>query len=160
LASGLALGAWSGADAAGIVTRGAEAITAALSAPPHRQASDQGERTSLEEVLAEVSRLDPRPEAMVGIAAWMRRYVEEQPAGADRHAGPDVQANLWRSLLSLVRVQARAAHLDGARHRAEAGARYEVSMDLLRSHEEDPRALRWLRRTSWRGGCLGIWRVG
>ncbi len=30
-------------------------------------------------------------------------------------------------------------------------------MDLLRSHEEDPRSLQWLERTSVRGGCLGLW---
>lgn len=30
-------------------------------------------------------------------------------------------------------------------------------MDLLRSHEQDPRLLDWLRRTTWRGGSLGLW---
>jgi diguanylate cyclase (GGDEF)-like protein/PAS domain S-box-containing protein len=34
---------------------------------------------------------------------------------------------------------------------------YAVAMDLLRSHEEDPRSLAWLGRTSVRGGCLGLW---
>ncbi|MEJ3744662.1 EAL domain-containing protein [Actinomycetes bacterium KLBMP 9797] len=35
---------------------------------------------------------------------------------------------------------------------------FEASMDLLRSHEEDPRDLRWLARTSARAGCLALWR--
>ncbi|WP_173158791.1 EAL domain-containing protein [Phytohabitans suffuscus] len=34
---------------------------------------------------------------------------------------------------------------------------YVVSMDLLRAHEEDPRRLGWLGRTSARAGCLGLW---
>jgi diguanylate cyclase (GGDEF)-like protein len=34
---------------------------------------------------------------------------------------------------------------------------YSVSMDLLRSHERDPRCLDWLHQTSVRAGCLGLW---
>jgi diguanylate cyclase (GGDEF)-like protein len=34
---------------------------------------------------------------------------------------------------------------------------YEISMDLLRSHEEDPRSLEWLRRSRSTSGCLGLW---
>ncbi|MGN9910559.1 EAL domain-containing protein [Phytohabitans sp. LJ34] len=34
---------------------------------------------------------------------------------------------------------------------------YVVSMDLLRAHEEDPRRLSWLGRTSARAGSLGLW---
>ncbi len=37
------------------------------------------------------------------------------------------------------------------------GTQYAVAMDLLRSHEEDPRSLQWLERTSVRAGCLGLW---
>jgi diguanylate cyclase (GGDEF)-like protein len=37
-------------------------------------------------------------------------------------------------------------------------AQYELGMDLLRSYEEDPRTLNWLRRTPVHGGCLGLWR--
>jgi diguanylate cyclase (GGDEF)-like protein len=34
---------------------------------------------------------------------------------------------------------------------------YQISMDLLRSHEEDPRTLEWLRRSRATSGCLGLW---
>jgi diguanylate cyclase (GGDEF)-like protein len=34
---------------------------------------------------------------------------------------------------------------------------YLLSMDLLHSHAEDPRALGWLRRTVASNGCLGLW---
>ena len=37
-------------------------------------------------------------------------------------------------------------------------AQYELGMDLLRSHEEDPRKLNWLRQAPVRGACLGLWR--
>jgi diguanylate cyclase (GGDEF)-like protein len=37
---------------------------------------------------------------------------------------------------------------------------YEVSMDLLRSHEADPQRLGWLARTSADAGCLGLWTPG
>ena len=36
-------------------------------------------------------------------------------------------------------------------------SQYDISLDLLRSHQEDPRQLDWLRRTSVRAGCLGLW---
>src|SRR3569833_498625 len=36
-------------------------------------------------------------------------------------------------------------------------SQYDLGMDLLRSHEEDPRLLNWLRRTPVWAGCLGLW---
>jgi diguanylate cyclase (GGDEF)-like protein len=37
---------------------------------------------------------------------------------------------------------------------------YELAIELLRTHEQDPRALTWLDRTPATGGCLGLWRDG
>jgi diguanylate cyclase (GGDEF)-like protein len=34
---------------------------------------------------------------------------------------------------------------------------YELAIDLLRTHEQDPQALAWLDRTPATGGCLGLW---
>ncbi len=36
---------------------------------------------------------------------------------------------------------------------------YELAIELLRTHERDPRALAWLKRTPATGGCLGLWRL-
>jgi diguanylate cyclase (GGDEF)-like protein len=36
-------------------------------------------------------------------------------------------------------------------------SQYRISMDLLRSNEEDPRALDWLCRAQASVGCLGLW---
>lgn len=53
-----------------------------------------------------------------------------------------------------------------ARERTFAGARalgrtlamhYELTMDLLHTPDEDPAALRWMRHTFARAGCLGLW---
>lgn len=55
------------------------------------------------------------------------------------------------------------------RQRAFAGARslgrtvamhYELTMDLLHTPDEDPAALRWMRHTFARAGCLGLWATG
>jgi diguanylate cyclase (GGDEF)-like protein len=35
---------------------------------------------------------------------------------------------------------------------------YELAIELLRTNEQDPRALAWLDRTPATGGCLGLWR--
>ena len=34
---------------------------------------------------------------------------------------------------------------------------YDISMDLLRSHEHDPRSLRWLEHAAVPAGCLALW---
>jgi diguanylate cyclase (GGDEF)-like protein len=143
-----------------VLARGAEAVAAAMTVRP-TTVDVPGEvpgPVELDEVLADVYRLDPRPETVVEIAAQLREYADDCLSGAEGSQGVDVEKQLWQVLLSLVRVQARIAHMDSGQYQGDASVRYEVSMDLLRSHEEDPRALRWLRRTGWRGGCLGLWR--
>ncbi|WP_273653768.1 GGDEF domain-containing protein [Cellulomonas fimi] len=61
---------------------------------------------------------------------------------------------------------AEDASSQSARQRAFAGARalgrtvamhYELTMDLLHTPDEDPAALRWMRHTFARAGCLGLW---
>ncbi|MDC7123462.1 GGDEF domain-containing protein [Cellulomonas fimi] len=61
---------------------------------------------------------------------------------------------------------AAADAVDDARERTFAGARalgrtlamhYELTMDLLHTPDEDPAALRWMRHTFARAGCLGLW---
>lgn len=62
-----------------------------------------------------------------------------------------------------------ADRADDARERTFAGARalgrtlamhYELTMDLLHTPDEDPAALRWMRHTFARAGCLGLWTTG
>lgn len=59
-----------------------------------------------------------------------------------------------------------AGRAEDVRERTFAGARalgrtlalhYELTMDLLHTPDEDPAALRWMRHTFARAGCLGLW---
>ncbi|MBL7253461.1 substrate-binding and GGDEF domain-containing protein [Paractinoplanes lichenicola] len=59
-----------------------------------------------------------------------------------------------------LRAGARSQYRDRTRLQRSLSTQYDVSLDLLRSHEEDPRQLGWLRRTSVRAGCLGLWTPG
>jgi diguanylate cyclase (GGDEF)-like protein len=63
------------------------------------------------------------------------------------------------ALPPLARLEAEGrAHFRERTHLQEIlSKQYVVSMDLLRAHQEDPRRLSWLGRTSARAGCLGLW---
>ncbi|BCB81854.1 hypothetical protein Pflav_082640 [Phytohabitans flavus] len=63
------------------------------------------------------------------------------------------------ALQPLTRLEAEGrAHFRERTHlQGILSKQYVVSMDLLRAHEEDPRRLGWLGRTSARAGCLGLW---
>ncbi|WP_345509257.1 EAL domain-containing protein [Phytohabitans houttuyneae] len=64
-----------------------------------------------------------------------------------------------RALPPLARLEAEGrAHFRERTHlQGILSKQYVVSMDLLRAHEEDPRRLSWLGRTSARAGSLGLW---
>jgi diguanylate cyclase (GGDEF)-like protein len=59
--------------------------------------------------------------------------------------------------LALADVAAHAQFDDMREYQAMLGTQYAVSMGLLRSHEENPRDLRWLVHTRASAGCLGLW---
>jgi diguanylate cyclase (GGDEF)-like protein len=54
-------------------------------------------------------------------------------------------------------ARSRAQFDDTTHLQAVLSTQYEVSMELLRSFENDPAALHWLSRTSATAGCLGLW---
>jgi diguanylate cyclase (GGDEF)-like protein len=56
-----------------------------------------------------------------------------------------------------LRAEGRSQYRERIRLQRSLSSQYDISLDLLRSHEEDPRRLGWLRRTSARAGCLGLW---
>jgi diguanylate cyclase (GGDEF)-like protein len=55
------------------------------------------------------------------------------------------------------RAEGRSQYQERIRLQRALSSQYDISLDLLRSHEEDPRQLGWLRRTPARAGCLGLW---
>ncbi|MCM4078011.1 substrate-binding and GGDEF domain-containing protein [Paractinoplanes hotanensis] len=59
-----------------------------------------------------------------------------------------------------LRAEGKSQHRERTRLQRSLSSQYDISLDLLRSHEEDPRQLGWLRRTSARAGCLGLWTPG
>jgi diguanylate cyclase (GGDEF)-like protein len=81
--------------------------------------------------------------------------VVRESCGCPRDDPPELAA---MPLFARLEADGRA-HFGERTHLQETLSRqYEVSMELLRGHEEDPRRLRWLARTPARAGCLGLWR--
>ena len=62
--------------------------------------------------------------------------------------------------LELSESQARHQFHDNAYLQMTLNIQYELAVELLRTHEQDPRELAWLGRTPALGGCLGMWTTG
>jgi diguanylate cyclase (GGDEF)-like protein len=62
--------------------------------------------------------------------------------------------------LQLSETQARHQFDDNAYLQMTLNIQYELAVELLRTHEQDPRELAWLGRTPALGGCLGMWTTG
>jgi diguanylate cyclase (GGDEF)-like protein len=60
--------------------------------------------------------------------------------------------------LQVTEQQVRRQFDDNENLHLTLNTQYELAIDLLRTHEQDPRALAWLERTPATGGCLGLWR--
>jgi diguanylate cyclase (GGDEF)-like protein len=80
--------------------------------------------------------------------------VVRESCGCPRRDPPELAA-----MPPFARLEADGrAHFGERMHLQETlSKQYEVSMELLRSHERDPRRLQWLERTPARAGCLGLW---
>ncbi|MBN1173666.1 MAG: EAL domain-containing protein, partial [Micromonosporaceae bacterium] len=113
-------------------------------------------------------RLRPRPESLLEIVAAVRDYGRCAAAfHAAAGSGTSETETMLRveecthdMILGLSQSQARGLLSNTIYVHNTMDTQYEVSMGLLRSHEEDPRDLRWLRCTTMRAGCLGLWRDG
>jgi diguanylate cyclase (GGDEF)-like protein len=82
--------------------------------------------------------------------------VVRESCGCPAAEFPGGEADAVRSPETL-RAEGRSQYRDRTRLQRALSSQYDISLDLLRSHEEDPRQLGWLRRTSARAGCLGLW---
>ncbi|MCA2218195.1 EAL domain-containing protein [Jidongwangia harbinensis] len=146
-----------GAGAA--IRRGADRITAAI------QAAADGvpgpDSFELRKVLADLHGLQQRPESLVEIMRCVRTLGRHMVATA-RNAGDDVTAERVENctdeiVAALGQSEARAQYYAGNAFAHTLNTQYQVSMNLLRSHEEGPRTLAWIEGTHARGGCLGLW---
>jgi diguanylate cyclase (GGDEF)-like protein len=59
--------------------------------------------------------------------------------------------------LQVSEQQVRRQFADNENLHLTLNTQYELAIELLRTHEQDPRALAWLDRTPATGGCLGLW---
>jgi diguanylate cyclase (GGDEF)-like protein len=112
--------------------------------------------------LSGLYRLDPQTESLVETMRCVRRYgrglIAAQVATDDHERRERVEDSLQEILLALTLAQTRATYDDAAHFELTFGAQHAVSMSLLRgSHEEDPRHLEWLAKTSARAAFLGLW---
>jgi diguanylate cyclase (GGDEF)-like protein len=82
--------------------------------------------------------------------------VVRESCGCPAAEFPGSEADAVRAPETL-RAEGRLQYRERTRLQAALSSQYDISLDLLRSHEEDPRQLGWLRRTSARAGCLGLW---
>lgn len=101
--------------------------------------------------------LDSRPEHLPAMTGAVRAYGAEIAASAGFRAAGRVEERVHELTLALTDVAAQAQFDDNQYFQALLGTQYEMSMGLLRSHEDDPRALGWLASTPARAGCLGLW---
>jgi diguanylate cyclase (GGDEF)-like protein len=62
--------------------------------------------------------------------------------------------------LQLSDLQARHQFHDIGYLQMTLNIQYELAIELLRTHERDPRTLAWLGSTPALGGCLGLWTEG
>ncbi|MFG1607654.1 diguanylate cyclase domain-containing protein [Actinoplanes sp. NPDC049265] len=82
--------------------------------------------------------------------------VVRESCGCPAPEFPESAADAVRSP-EVLRAEGRSQYRERTRLQAALRSQYDISLDLLRSHEEDPRQLGWLRRTPARAGCLGLW---
>ncbi|MDQ1682927.1 MAG: hypothetical protein QOH99_1468, partial [Frankiaceae bacterium] len=92
-----------------------------------------------------------------GIAAVLRAVRD---IGRARHGSSvTLEDFLHESMLAMARAQMRAQLAGAETLRSLLRTQYDVGLDLLRSHEEDPRSLRWLNGTTANAACFGAWTV-
>jgi diguanylate cyclase (GGDEF)-like protein/PAS domain S-box-containing protein len=114
----------------------------------------------LREGLEALYQRSPRNQTVRGVMEVAREFGAEVVAlrhddsgeGAQRVADQIIRLTMLMSAIHSNDQFNATAYFQNA-----LGTQYAVAMDLLRSHEEDPRSLHWLERTSVRGGCLGLW---
>ncbi|NLT56793.1 MAG: EAL domain-containing protein [Actinomycetales bacterium] len=135
------------------------AITAALDGGPAPDVA------RLRRDLEPLSRLLGHPERLVMTLRSVRELARSRAtartgsgtAADDLAMVHRVEDCLQQITLTLSRAQTLHQFDSGTSFFSTLSTQYAVSMDLLRSHERDPRSLTWLRRTGARAGCLGLW---
>jgi diguanylate cyclase (GGDEF)-like protein/PAS domain S-box-containing protein len=142
---------------AGVVAALATVIGSTLEAAA--KGVDGPPETELQERLEALYQRSPRNQTVRGVMEAAREFGGELVAlRAAAGGGPQrVADQLVRLTIMLSAIHSQDQFNESAYFQDALGTQYAVAMDLLRSHEEDPRSLQWLARTFVRGGCLGLW---
>ena len=117
-------------------------------------------QTKLRGDLEALYQRSPRNQTIRGIMAAARDFGADLVAAHAADGGDGarrVADQIVRLMLMLSAIHSQDQYNESAYFQNALGTQYAVAMDLLRSHEEDPRSLQWLERTSVRAGCLGLW---
>jgi len=141
----------------------AEAVEAtALGLPPV-------DLTDLQDWLVAVNRGRNRPEYVWETVRCARAYgmrlvagddrADALPPGTDPAAGgrPAVETFVQDLALRLAEARSEAQYLDTQLIEEELWTGFRVNLDLLHSHENDPKTLGWLRDSRVAVGCLALW---
>ena len=109
----------------------------------------------IQPILDELYRFGARPQLLTEIAQVIREFADDLPT-------PDaavrrVERCIQQLILVLSHTQARMQFESITGLQTMMNTQYELSMELLRSHEQDPRQLGWFERTPARGGFLALW---
>jgi diguanylate cyclase (GGDEF)-like protein len=115
---------------------------------------------AMQRVLTDLYLIKPHPENLIAAMRCVRWFGAHLIAteAADEATRQRVRDCVEELILALANVQVTVNFQDAVAVKSAYMTQYAVSLDLLRSHEEDPRTLGWLtRRPEARGGCLGLW---
>jgi diguanylate cyclase (GGDEF)-like protein len=150
-----------GGPATEVIERAARLVDLAVHAAAGGAAGP--DESELEQAVTELGQVAPTPEATVEATRQVRRYGQSVAEQARLRGDGPAAVRVTERVLEVVQwfgqAQVRAQFLADMAFAATFGAQHKVSMDLLRSHEEDPRALAWLGRTNARAGVLGLWKL-
>jgi hypothetical protein len=136
------------AAAAAVIGRAIEAAAKCEDGP-----SDALLRESLEALYQR----SPRNQTVRGVIEVARKHGAELVALRRGQGAQGVADRIIRLATMMSAIHSQDQFNATTYFQNALGTQYAVAMDLLRSHEEDPRSLQWLERTSVHAGCLGLW---
>jgi diguanylate cyclase (GGDEF)-like protein len=115
----------------------------------------------LQPMLEDLFAFGGQPQTVGEIVQALRSLVDDlvgqQFPGADATTVRRLERTVQQIALQVGHAQARARFEDISYLQEMLNGQYELGMDLLRSHERDPRRLGWLGGSPLRAGSLGLW---
>ena len=98
-----------------------------------------------------------QPQTVGEVVQALRSLADDLFPDGDAAAVRRVERCIQQVALQVGHAQTRARFEDVSYLQEMLNGQYELGMDLLRSHERDPRRLGWLSGSPLRAGSLGLW---